>query len=602
MKKILLTIFSCLLTIISMQADSYVKVTSTPADWSGDYLIVYETGKVAFNGGLSKLDATSNTIAVDIVDNEIAADNKTNAAKFTIEAVSGGYAIKSASGNYIGVTSYSNGLKQNVSAATYKPHTISLQGSGDVVITIPVSDGKTMTMRYNKASDQSRFRYFKSGQQAIQLYKYTSGGGEEDTTPILASDVDKLSFKTSLGTVSDSQTIALTVKNIENVTVTCDHSAFQVSDKGNYTYDVTFTAPNEEGITNGTLTFTADGVDPVQVALVGEAVNEVTIWEEDFVDDTTPYALTYTNGGTTTKIFNDKLAGGTAPELLISKGNGVMSVNITDLKGCSGNLTLTFVSNHADYLTVSSSTTGVTVSKNTNTHYTVTIPSGLASLNLTFKNTNSSNTRVDDFLLVGTAPIPENIESERCYSIAVGTAWDEPEGCWYAAKFINKNTGAYTWAAVSGTDAMANGYIFYLAAGNTPVMRAKTESAAYRYTHVEFVQLPASYEVPEVIRDIELTGVVGYKTTGELFYDGESSTTYDLAMGVWKDIATCINDVDVVNAITYTHGIVTATGVIEVFDMSGSMVARANNYLNISGLNSGIYIVRCGENVRKVVR
>ena len=48
-----------MLAVIGLQAQSYVKVTTAPADWEGDYLIVYETNSVAFNGGLSTLDATA---------------------------------------------------------------------------------------------------------------------------------------------------------------------------------------------------------------------------------------------------------------------------------------------------------------------------------------------------------------------------------------------------------------------------------------------------------------------------------------------------------------------------------------------------------------
>ena len=40
--------------------ETYEKVTSAPSDWSGEYLIVYEGGKVAFNGNLTSLDAASN--------------------------------------------------------------------------------------------------------------------------------------------------------------------------------------------------------------------------------------------------------------------------------------------------------------------------------------------------------------------------------------------------------------------------------------------------------------------------------------------------------------------------------------------------------------
>ena len=42
-------------------AETWTKVTSAPDDWSGDYLIVYEAGNVAFDGSLKTLDAPSNT-------------------------------------------------------------------------------------------------------------------------------------------------------------------------------------------------------------------------------------------------------------------------------------------------------------------------------------------------------------------------------------------------------------------------------------------------------------------------------------------------------------------------------------------------------------
>ena len=168
------------MAVFSVQAQSYVKVTETPSDWSGDYLIVYEDGNVAFNGGLETLDVASNTIAVTIADNAIEATDVVNAAKFTINA-SGN--ILSASGYYIGQTSNANGLKSSTSK-TYT-NTLSLNADGSVNV---VSGGAYL--RYNAAKDQLRFRYYKtssySGQKAIALYKYTEttgGGGEGGETP-----------------------------------------------------------------------------------------------------------------------------------------------------------------------------------------------------------------------------------------------------------------------------------------------------------------------------------------------------------------------------------------------------------------------------------
>ena len=145
----------------------FVKVTSAPTDWGGEYLIVYETGNKAFNGGLTNLDVVSNTIPVTINSNTIASNSTTDAAKFTIATVGAGYSIQGASGKYIGHGSNSNGL---TSSNTPLVNTIAFNG-GNVDI---VGSGGAY-LRYNANSGQERFRYFKSTtytqQQPIQLYK-----------------------------------------------------------------------------------------------------------------------------------------------------------------------------------------------------------------------------------------------------------------------------------------------------------------------------------------------------------------------------------------------------------------------------------------------
>ena len=151
----------------------YVKVTSAPSDWSGEYLIVYEGGSLAFNGGLTTLDATGNTISVSITDNAIACNSTTQAAQFTIAKSGNNYTIKSASGYYIGRTANSNGM--NTSQTTAYTNTISYS-NGDVNI---IGSGGAY-LRYNSASSDQRFRYYKSstytGQKAIQLYKKVTPG------------------------------------------------------------------------------------------------------------------------------------------------------------------------------------------------------------------------------------------------------------------------------------------------------------------------------------------------------------------------------------------------------------------------------------------
>ena len=146
----------------------YVKVTENLTDWSGRYLIVYESGKKAMNGGLalSKIDADNNTINVTISNNAIEATTAVTAAEFTITSVgSGSYTIKSSkNGYYIGRTGSSNGMDEN--ATTAHKHTIKYS-SGNVVIT---SSGGPTLQAYQSGSTY-RFRYYKTTQKAIALYK-----------------------------------------------------------------------------------------------------------------------------------------------------------------------------------------------------------------------------------------------------------------------------------------------------------------------------------------------------------------------------------------------------------------------------------------------
>lgn len=162
------------------ESDAYVKVTAAPvapATWANDhYLIVYEGDAthdaVAFdgkrdNGDNGNIDAASNGVEVTITNDAIAKTARLAAAEWRIAAVTGGHSIQSASGFYIGQTTDANGLQNNSSTAYVNTLAyssgFSVTGSGNAVL------------RYNNASDQLRFRYYKSSsyssQQAIQLFK-----------------------------------------------------------------------------------------------------------------------------------------------------------------------------------------------------------------------------------------------------------------------------------------------------------------------------------------------------------------------------------------------------------------------------------------------
>lgn len=160
----------------------YIKLTSTTELIDGgQYLIVYEEGSVAFNSSLETLDAVGNTISVVISDEKIASNATVDAAAFTIEAVEGGYSIKGSNGKYIGKTGNSNGLNTSDEALV---NTISFDDEGNAVI----KGNGDYTLRYNSASNQTRFRYYPSGQKPVALYLKNGVKDTREETSITFSD------------------------------------------------------------------------------------------------------------------------------------------------------------------------------------------------------------------------------------------------------------------------------------------------------------------------------------------------------------------------------------------------------------------------------
>lgn len=159
----------------SAASGNYVKVTSAPTDWSGKYLIVYETGTTAyvFNG----VDGTNAYHKTTTNGSSIAYDATVSTYEVEITKSGSNYHIKSYKG-YIGQTSNANGIKIQSSALN---NTITFKSASQIDI---VSGGAYL--RFNATSGQYRFRYYKSssytGQKAIVLYKWTETSSEPECT------------------------------------------------------------------------------------------------------------------------------------------------------------------------------------------------------------------------------------------------------------------------------------------------------------------------------------------------------------------------------------------------------------------------------------
>ncbi len=235
----------------------YQKVTAAPSDWSGKYLIVYESGTNAyvFNGQ----DAVNGYVSATISEGKITSTDALAAVQVTIESMTGGYAVKTANG-YISGTSGSNVL--NFNASDQQLNTISLESSDEVLLT-----SNTSVLRFNNASNQMRFRYYKrssySDQKAICLYRLVdgeSGGEEEPDTP--------------------AAPVQLTMSDITCSAKTANTLTFSWTSVPNATkYEVIFDNGSAEEVT--TTTYEATGLEAeteytISVKAVGDGTNYTT--------------------------------------------------------------------------------------------------------------------------------------------------------------------------------------------------------------------------------------------------------------------------------------------------------------------------------------
>ncbi len=135
----------------------YVKVTSNRDDWTGTYLIVYETKSECLNATMTSSD-NGVTADVTISDNTIAGNEDIDSYAVTISASGNGYVLKTSTGMYVG-----NSSKKFAYSTSPTVYTISC-ASGIVNI----SNG-SYTMKYNTGI--SAFRFYTSGQESIQIYR-----------------------------------------------------------------------------------------------------------------------------------------------------------------------------------------------------------------------------------------------------------------------------------------------------------------------------------------------------------------------------------------------------------------------------------------------
>lgn len=219
---------------------SFVKITNVSDLEDGKYLIVYEQGKLAFNGSLAKLDAVGNGKEITFEsDGSIAWTEALDACTFSYNASN--KSLQSASGYYIGQTSDANGLVSNKSTIYENAISFDNGGNADIV-------SKKAHLRYNSTTNQTRFRYYKSAtyssQKAIQLYKLHN----LDAKMIVVSSTSVM-----LDEGANSDPITITSKNF-----TADSYGAVSSNEAVATAIVTDNSIVINGVAHGTATITVN--------------------------------------------------------------------------------------------------------------------------------------------------------------------------------------------------------------------------------------------------------------------------------------------------------------------------------------------------------
>lgn len=191
--------FAALFAAVSLFAGNFTKVTAAPADWSGEYALVYEgtDANYVFNGVDANISAaTPGAAQVTITDGTIS--NYTGVTIVVAALEDGGYSVAVNGGDNSGkfiasgssAPTYSNALKfiaaaQRVDFA-YADGAVVMSQIADKDVT---SVDSVVTMRFNASSSEMRFRFYKSGQQPVQLYKLEAGNVDpvdpEPTTGIV---------------------------------------------------------------------------------------------------------------------------------------------------------------------------------------------------------------------------------------------------------------------------------------------------------------------------------------------------------------------------------------------------------------------------------
>ena len=234
------------------------------------------------------------------------------------------------------------------------------------------------------------------------------------TTVSAVPDNDNLTVSVSWTAVDGATAYNVSCGSKSQNGITGTAHVFTMDDYGNYT--VTVEAVASDAIASvattdvalsdpsSSHTAVADGTILLQEPFTGFLADAVPTANSTSAVVYGDASLTYScvNGGSATRMYNEALAGGESPEILVGKATGKLTISSIPT-GWAETITLTYKSNKAT-LQLSSSTAGVTIGSVTSIGNKflaiITTNGNVESFNLTFSNTDSANARLDDINVI----------------------------------------------------------------------------------------------------------------------------------------------------------------------------------------------------------
>lgn len=315
-----------------------------------------------------------------------------------------------------------------------------LEISGNYMnVTIPGASTATGSIKYVETSTVEAYNgkdiivkgYYVgySSNKYVNVLPYSVEEANPSTDPAIKADPTSLSFAAA----GESKEVTYTAENLGSnqvfATVSGENASQFSATVGNGTVTVTAAENTETTAKTATLTLyiaASEGGEHLAEAIVtltqagvssgeGPAIGTV-LWAETWTggtagetpskygqEGTTVYnnaPITYNQTSTNTKLYAENLAGGTAPELLLSKNNQTWTISGIPFEGVtSAVLTMKANNETRTVITYYLDGTGEGVTAPKGVTATINNTSNAKTVTIEIKNTSSSNVRLDDIEL-----------------------------------------------------------------------------------------------------------------------------------------------------------------------------------------------------------